>query len=107
MADETEKTGKKCDPGNNQKTENAASLPAVTVSMIFARISGEISAATTAPITAIRIPADSIFCFLIVFCDPSLFCPARTYRNIGSCEGRTPDGVWSENHTCTKKQPDG
>ena len=41
------------------------------------------------------------------FSDPSLFCPARTYRNIGSCEGRTPDGVWSENHTCTKKQPDG
>ena len=37
----------------------------------------------------------------------ALFCPARTYRNIGSCEGRTPDGVWSENHTCTKKQPDG
>lgn len=24
-----------------------------------------------------------------------------------AARGRTPDGVWSENHTCTKKQPDG
>ena len=81
MADETEKTGKKCDPGNNQKTENAVC----------------------------RNPdrSDRSSCGSGVFCDPSLFCPARTYRNIGSCEGRTPDGVWSENHTCTKKQPDG
>ncbi len=82
-----------------QKMLSAGILTAVIGAVVAALISPLILAKIIDTVTAGNEAA--------FFCDPSLFCPARTYRNIGSCEGRTPDGVWSENHTCTKKQPDG
>lgn len=48
MADETEKTGKKCDPGNNQKTENA-------VAGILTAVIGAVVAALIPPLILAKI----------------------------------------------------